>query len=52
MLFCKEEYLNSMYTYSEITKKLKEIENCKIEEEDKLINKTRISAIVGEVEFE
>jgi len=52
MLWSKEEYLNSMYTYSEITKKLKEIENAKMEEEDKLINKRRMSGILGDNEFQ
>ena len=51
MLWSKEEYLNSMYTYSEITKKLKEIENAKMEEEDKLTNKRRMSGILGDNEF-
>jgi len=51
MLWSKEEYLNSMYTYSEITKKLKEIENAKMEEEDKLMNKRRMSGILGDNEF-
>ena len=52
MLWSKEEYLNSMYTYSEITKKLKEIENAKMEEEDKLMNKRRMSGILGDNEFQ
>lgn len=52
MLWSKEEYLNSMYTFSEITKKLQEIENAKMEEEGKLMNKRRMSAIVGDAEFE
>ena len=52
MLWSKEEYLNSMYTYSEITKKLKEIESAKLEEEDKLMNKRRMSGILGDAEFE
>ena len=51
MLWSKEEYLNSQYTYSEITKKLKEIENAKMEEEDKLMNKRRMSGILGDNEF-
>ena len=38
MLWSKEEYLNSMYTFSEITKKLKEIEDAKMQEEDKLMS--------------
>jgi len=41
-----------MYTYSEITKKLKEIENTKMEEEDKLMNKRRMSGIIGDADFE
>lgn len=52
MLWSKEEYLNSMYTYSEIVKKLKEVEDAKMEEEDKLLNKRRMSGILGDAEFE
>lgn len=52
MLWSKEEYLNSMYTCSEINKKLIEIENAKMEEEDKLLNKRRMSGILGDAEFE
>ena len=41
-----------MYTYSEITKKLKEIEDAKMAEEDALMNKRRMSGILGDAEFE
>ena len=41
-----------MYTYSEITKKLKEIENTKMEEEDKMMNQRRMSGIIGDADFE
>ena len=52
MLWSKEEYLNSMYTYDEIMKKFKEIENSKMEEEEKLMSKRRMSGILGDAEFE
>lgn len=52
MLWSKEEYLNSMYTFSEITKKLKEVEDAKMAEEDALMNKRRMSGILGDAEFE
>ena len=52
MLWSKEEYLNSMYTYDEIVKKFKEIENSKMEEEEKLMSKRRMSGILGDAEFE
>lgn len=41
-----------MYTYDEIMKKFKEIENSKMEEEEKLMSKRRMSGILGDAEFE
>lgn len=52
MLWSKEEYLNSMYTCTEINNKLIEIENTKMEEENKMLNKRKMSAIIGDAEFE
>ena len=51
MLWSKEEYLNSMYTYDEIVKKFKEIENSKMEEEEKLMSKRRMSGILGDADI-